>query len=251
MTEILPLLVFTVCSGLAAGACVVNAFFPNKEQKRAWLFPLVCIVLLGIGLIGTLAHLGQPMRFIYGFSNPTAMISQEAYWSCGFGIVLLIAAILGKVKKSVPVALNILAAIAGAGLMIVTSLAYFLSFNYESWCNPATFVLFIAGDLALGAALCMLFHNKELLGKIGCIITTVVQAVLGVGCLLFLPFMLDATMVMTIIAVIVGPVACIVMGVLGLKKGTLDRNLVIAILACAIVSAILMRYAFYASGMFV
>ena len=92
LTHILPLLVFTTLAGTAAGAYAVNAVrLPQKgAQERAWLFPLVCLVLLGVGLLGTLAHLGQPLRFINGMANPASMISQESYWSIAFGIVLVV-----------------------------------------------------------------------------------------------------------------------------------------------------------------
>lgn len=79
--HVLPLLVFTTFAGFAAGAYAVDAVCGNgREVKAPWLFPLVCVVLLGIGLCGTLAHLGQPLRFMNGMANPASGISQESYW---------------------------------------------------------------------------------------------------------------------------------------------------------------------------
>ena len=93
--EMLPLLVFTTFAGLAAGAYAVDALCGNGRAgsgaaapARPWLFPLVCLVLLGLGLCGTLLHLGQPLRFVNGMANPGSMIAQEAYWSIAFGLHL-------------------------------------------------------------------------------------------------------------------------------------------------------------------
>ena len=74
--HVLPLLVFTTFAGFAAGAYAVDAVCGNgREAKTPWLFPLACVVLLGIGLCGTLAHLGQPLRFMNGMANPASGIS--------------------------------------------------------------------------------------------------------------------------------------------------------------------------------
>ncbi len=89
--HVLPLLVFTTFAGFAAGAYAVDAVCGNgREAKTPWLFPLVCVVLLGIGLRGTLAHLGQPLRFMNGMANPASGISQESYWAIALGIVVVV-----------------------------------------------------------------------------------------------------------------------------------------------------------------
>ena len=56
-----PLFLFTTLAGLAAGAYAVSAVFPvGKDPKKAWLFPLVCGILLAVGLVGLPLHLGRP-----------------------------------------------------------------------------------------------------------------------------------------------------------------------------------------------
>ena len=103
--EMLPLLVFTTFAGLAAGAYAVDALCGNGRAgsgaaapARPWLFPLVCLVLLGLGLCGTLLHLGQPLRFVNGMANPGSMIAQEAYWSIAFGAVIVVDLAVAKAK---------------------------------------------------------------------------------------------------------------------------------------------------------
>lgn len=89
--HVLPLLVFTTFAGFAAGAYAVDAVCGNgREAKTPWLFPLVCVVLLGIGLCGTLAHLGRPLHFMNGMANPASDISQESYWAIALGIVIVV-----------------------------------------------------------------------------------------------------------------------------------------------------------------
>ena len=161
-----PLFVFTTLAGLAAGAYIVSAIFTasDKEEKRPWLFPLTCIVLLGVGLLGCLGHLGRPMMFLNALSNPSSMISQEAYWSIAFGILVLIDVILRFAKGTSPRALRIVGAVAGAGLIIVMGNAYFTGYGVETWANWATWPLYAVGDLAMGAALVSAF-NKELVTR--------------------------------------------------------------------------------------
>ena len=100
--HVLPLLVFTTFAGFAAGAYAVDAVCGNgREVKAPWLFPLVCVVLLGIGLCGTLAHLGQPLRFMNGMANPASGISQESYWAIALGIVIVVDLVLSWRGKTV------------------------------------------------------------------------------------------------------------------------------------------------------
>lgn len=170
MTEMIPLVIFTVFGGIAAGALLCSAFVSLKQPeggdavpfvKRPALFILVCLVLLAIGLCGTLAHLGQPLRFLNGLSNPNSMISQEGYWSIALGIVLVIALIMGF-KRDVPRILTIIGGVVALGMMIVTSLAYYFATGIPSWNTGATFLVFIVGDIAMGAALCaVLIEDKR------------------------------------------------------------------------------------------
>ena len=83
-----PLFLFTTLAGLAAGAYAVSAVFPvGKDPKKAWLFPLVCGILLAVGLVGLPLHLGRPERMLIALTQPGAMIAQEAYWSMAFGVI--------------------------------------------------------------------------------------------------------------------------------------------------------------------
>ena len=151
-----PLFAFTTLAGLSGGAYVAAAVFEGAdagEKKRAWLLPLVCLILLGLGLLGCLGHLGRPLMFMNALANPTSMIAEEAYWSIAFGVVVLADAVLCVTKGVSPRALRVVGAVFACGLMVVMANAYFTSHAVAAWTNLATWPLYIVGDLAMGFAL--------------------------------------------------------------------------------------------------
>nr|WP_162610985.1 DmsC/YnfH family molybdoenzyme membrane anchor subunit [Gordonibacter sp. An230] len=174
--ETFPLLVFTTFAGLAAGAYAVDSLCgngrsicrthtenaPEAKPLRPWLFPLVCLVLLGLGLCGTLAHLGQPLRFVNGMANPGSMIAQEAYWSIAFGLVVVVDLALASFKGVSVRPVRWVGGLIAVGLMVVTGLAYYQSLGLPAWSGAATVPLFLVGDLALGAGLCALLNRSGL-----------------------------------------------------------------------------------------
>lgn len=132
-----------------------------KQRQRSWVFPLICLVLLGIGMLGVLVHLGHPERFLNALANPSAMITQEAYWSIPFGCLLLVDALLLKIKGSDNRAVSIIGSVLGLGLICVTSLAYFTSYGVAGWPEVPTLLLFVIGDLAMGASFATAFSKVE------------------------------------------------------------------------------------------
>ena len=146
---------FTTLGGLAAGAYVAAAIFPDgdRKPKRPWLFPLACLALLGVGLLGVLGHLGRPERFLLAMSNPSSMIAEEAYWSIAFGVLMLVDFVLLLRRGTSPGAVRVVAAVAAVGLMCIMGWAYFTSYGNPAWATWQTLPLFVLGDLAMGAAL--------------------------------------------------------------------------------------------------
>lgn len=80
-----PLFVFTMFSGASAGAYLAATLFRDSERlrKRPWALQLACLVLLGIGLLASLIHLGQPTRFLNALAHGSAPVALEAYCSIG------------------------------------------------------------------------------------------------------------------------------------------------------------------------
>ena len=228
--EMLPLLVFTTFAGLAAGAYAVDALCGNGRAgsgaaapARPWLFPLVCLVLLGLGLCGTLLHLGQPLRFVNGMANPGSMIAQEAYWSIAFGTVIVVDLAVAKAKGAAVRPIRWAGGLVAVGLMVVTGLAYYQSLGLPAWSGAATVPLFLVGDLALGAGLCALLDRSALAGGV------LAAANVAAG--------------------IVGPLAASAVAA-ATRAGKLPAQAGgVAVCALAIVGVVLARYAFFAAGM--
>ena len=257
--EMLPLLVFTTFAGLAAGACAVDALCGNGRAgsgaaapARPWLFPLVCLVLLGLGLCGTLLHLGQPLRFVNGMANPGSMIAQEAYWSIAFGAVIVVDLAVAKAKGAAVRPIRWAGGLVAVGLMVVTGLAYYQSLGLPAWSGAATVPLFLVGDLALGAGLCALLDRSALAGGVLAAANVAAgvafAAVLGAFGLHLARIGLDATGLL-VAAGIVGPLAASAVAA-ATRAGKLPAQAGgVAVCALAIVGVVLARYAFFAAGM--
>lgn len=300
MLEILPLLVFTTCGGIAAGAYVVSAFaglcvpgsmldaMKSKSSaqndggktgdaqskkaegaeeahtttegnalsvaekfnlNRTWLFPLVCIALLGIGLLGTLMHLGQPLRFINGMANPASMISQESYWAIAFGVLMVVDFLLAKTKGQPLMVIRWLAAIAACGLMFVTGLAYFDCYFIAPWSDAITIPLFIVGDLAMGAGLCLLFADHKERSVLHILNVATCAVWLAVACA-YAVFGADLGMQVGVIVagMIIGAIGSAIVSIAHIQGKLSEQNAAIAVLVCAVVGVVLVRGVFFAAG---
>ena len=244
-----PLFLFTTLAGLAAGAYVVSAVLPvGKDAKKAWLFPLVCGILLAVGLVGLPMHLGRPERMLIALTQPGAMIAQEAYWSMAFGVILIIDLVVSKVKGSAPRALRIVSALAALGLTFVMANAYFMSVAIPAWASWQTFPLFVLGTLAMGVALLALFESD--LAKSGTyLIAAAVLSVLAVVAIAleavhFAGIGEDMTL-LAIGAVIVAAAAALqLMAKLGKVA---PKTAALVAFACVFVGVALARYGFYAA----
>lgn len=249
--QVLPLLVFTTFAGTAAGAYALMAVVGGcGDCKRPWLFPLVCLVLLGVGLCGTLAHLGQPLRFANGLSNPASGISQEAYWSIAFGVVLVADTVFSKVKGAVLRPLRWAGAVVAVGLVVVTGLAYHDCLGLPAWSGAATVPLFVIGDLALGLGLYALMDRASWAeGLTAAVVaaTAVAFAAVLVGYGLYLVRLgMDWTAFLVAAGLLVAAA-----GVVGVsaRAGKLPAAAAsAAVCALLVVGVVVSRYVFFAAG---
>ena len=247
-----PLFAFTTLSGLAAGGYAVGAVFRGQkaDSKMAWLFPLVCIVLLGLGLCGTLAHLGHPERFLNALANPASMIAEEAYWSIAFGVLMVIDAVLCKMKGAAPAAVCVLGALAAIGLMCVTANAFFTMHGNPVSTSPATLALFVVGDFAMGAAMVACFRSELVSQKtfaaVVIVILVLCAASIAAIAAQFAGYGFD--MVPFIAGLIVGPVAGIVVYALGITGKLAPKVAALLGLVLVLVGVVIARYFFYAAS---
>lgn len=243
-----PLLVFTTFAGLAAGAYSVAAAFPReKNTPRPWLFPVVCLVLLGVGLLGCLMHLQHPERFMNALANPFAGIAQEAYFSIAFGLVLVVDAVLSKVKGFSPRWLQVIGALCAFGLTIVMGYSYFISYGVPAWTTWATIPLFVVGDVVMGASFYALFksdlYQKNAFTTLGIVLGILLGVIFAAMALHFVQTGLDIMLLLVGLALI--PVAFSML-MLAAKAGKLPQAPLI-LFACSFVGVALVRYAFYAA----
>ena len=244
-----PLFMFTTLGGLAAGAYAASAVFPvGKDSKKVWQFPLVCLILLAVGLVFLPAHLGRPERLLAALTHPGAMIAQEAYWSIALGVILVIDIALSKMKGAAPRALRIVGAIVGIVLMAVMANAYFVSAYVVAWASWQVFPLYILGDLAMGAALLAVF-NGELPKQGGYAMATGVLGVLAAAaCALEAAHFagVGADMVLMIVGAVVVLVGAIV--AFAAKTGKLSGAVAAWVpVSCMFIGVALARYCFYAA----
>lgn len=241
-----PLFIFTLFAGVSAGTYTMYALFPAQKNGKAWTFPLIMLVLLGIGLLGCLGHLHHPERFLNALWNPLAGITQEAYLSMLFGIMLLIDLIFSFTKGKSPRVVCILGAVFSVILTCVMGFAYFNTLGVEPWGGFATIPLFVVGDLAMGCAVWPLFNRGVYESKAYWCVTVVIEAVLICTfvdlAVTFSEF--GFSILPFIIALIIAPVAHLVLTCV--KQVRAASWMPILACVCVIVGVAIGRYAFYA-----
>ncbi len=243
------LFVFTLLGGISAGAYFVSALFPEGGERnpRAWLFPLVCLVLLGAGLLCVLFHLQQPMRFLNALANPTSGITLEAYFSMPFCLVLLIDCALELFKKKSVRWLKIIGAVLALGLMFVMSYMYVVSANVPAWHSWETIPFYVVLDLALGAAFYPLFIAKPNRPEAYAITNAALQAFAAV--IAALEGAHFASVGLSAIPFIAGAVMMAVSAVFAFRmKGSWTRSMAVVICVLTVVGVAVARYAYYAAS---
>lgn len=216
---------------------------------------MICILLLGIGLCATFTHLGQPLRFYYGMTNPTSMIAQESYWSIAFGCVMLIDVIVAKVKGKTPRAIRVLGAILAIGLMVVTGLVYAGCLNYEAWIGIGTVPEFVIGDIVMGMMLYLVICKIPIDTKSVPQAIIILQALLGVVTLILIVHFANIGLgvsIPLIVSLLLGP---LVVSLLTIKRTALmeeseriRKNFLVILLLLSLISVVIARIAFYAAG---
>lgn len=248
-----PLFLFTTLGGLAAGAYAVVACLPSdggaKDSKRPWLFPLVCLALLGVGLLGVLGHLGRPERFLMALANPASMIAEEAYWSFAFGLLVLVDLVLRARRGASPRAVRVLAAVCGFVLMCIMGWAYFTAYGNPVWAAWTTLLLFVLGDLAMGAALVGVFEapyyrNRAFAIAAAMLALAAAASMAAVGA----QFAAYGHGIAPFVAAAVLVVAAAVFALVANAGKLAPRAASALVLACILVGVAVSRYAFYVAS---
>ncbi len=239
------LFVFTTLGGLAAGFYIAAAFFPLEGKGKNLLLSALPLVLLGIGGVALLMHLGRPERMLNAFANLQAGITQEGITTGLFGIALVADLLMTWRKGQAPRALRYVGALFAFLLIVVMGFTYF---NYESmpmWHAIPTVPLFAVGDLALG----MLFvgaldgaKREKTFWVVAAALTALAAvAFAGAGAV----FSANG---LSIVPFIVAAVAAVAVAACSLMKGVqASASLRWALFAALLVAVVIARYAFYAA----
>lgn len=156
-----PLLVFTVLTGIAAGAYVGAALFPKKDaDARPWLFPLIALILVAIGGLAAMGHLGRPGNVLNVLNNPASSLTQEGLSAGVLAIVAIVDMIIGFTQKKANRAVRIIGGVVGIVCMCIVTMAYTTSYGNAAWIAAPTWPLFVLGDLAAGLALWLTFADE-------------------------------------------------------------------------------------------
>ena len=156
-----PLLVFTVLTGIAAGGYVGSALFPRKSKDdRAWLFPLISFILIVIGGLSAMAHLGRPMMVLNVLNNPTSSLTMEGASAGVLALIALVDFIIAMRTGTANRVVRIIGAIVGVACMCIVTMAYTTSYGNVVWISMPTWPLFVLGDLAVGSAFWLMFADE-------------------------------------------------------------------------------------------
>lgn len=254
-----PLWAFTILTGIACGAYLAAAVFPKAQAVGAsaadvpateskgnqWMFPLVALVLIAVGGLCAVAHLGRPQLMLNVLNNPTASITMEGICAGLLGLVALVDIILSRREGGSPRWIRIVGAIVGVGFMLVVTSAYVTSYGNPSWIATPTFPLFILGDVSVGCALWLAFFDKG--SKPLMLASGIVSALFAINLIwegaVFAGFEQSGAAVILIGAGIALAQAVLAfLGWSGKLKATWVRPV---IFACAVVALAISRYGFY------
>jgi hypothetical protein len=157
-----PLMLFTVLTGIAIGAYVGAALFPKKgSDEKAWIFPLVALILLACGGFAAMGHLGRPHMMMNVLHNPGSSITMEGICTGIVAVIAIIDMVLAKQKGEANRGVRIVGAIAGIIFMCIVTSVYVKSYGNPAWMSTPTYCMFLAGDLAAGFAAWKLFADAE------------------------------------------------------------------------------------------
>lgn len=240
-----PLFAFTTLTGLGAGALLASAAFPERgENKRAWLFPLVMLALMGVGELASVTHLGRPQYMVFMLANPTSSLVMEGIFAGLTCVALIVDVVLAAKSAAAERVVRIVAAVLAVLLMCVQAYAYAGSYGNAAWAATSVRPFFVLGSLGCGFTLWALF------AQVGDGFAKACGVALALACASFAweaaTFAGVSADAMLLIA---GAVLAAVAAACALAKGFAGAKLPWAVVAVVAVAALAVaRYGFYAAS---
>nr|WP_295971418.1 DmsC/YnfH family molybdoenzyme membrane anchor subunit [uncultured Bacillus sp.] len=150
-----PLVASTLLQRFSMGLYIMSvyAFYAFDADLNLSLIAAVSIVILGIGMLLSVIHLGRPARMLNTFANPRSHLTQEAYWVFIVVILYLLQfadKIFFEYNKTFLVIIQVLAVAASILFMYSTGLVYQL-FARPAWKTRLVGINFLLSIISIGS----------------------------------------------------------------------------------------------------
>lgn len=166
-----PLVIFTLLMQLAIG-CVLTALYCQSSalreldgsQRLSVVRPaLLCALAVGgIGLLASMAHLGNPMHALYTLNHvASSWMSREILFTALFMGLLFLTVVVMLMKKTLPAPLVALTALVGLADIFVMSAIYDNS-RFILWQGWGTYAGFYGSALMMGSLLAVVCMQSSL-----------------------------------------------------------------------------------------
>lgn len=147
-----PLLVFSVCVGIASGMFVFLGLGEVKGcfKKVRFQGALISLIVLGVGGCVSVLHMGHPERAFHLLGNLGSGLSKELFIVAAMGIVTLVYLVLAK--KDYPKAskiFGVIGSVLGLILPIICGASYLVSAR-PAWDSFTLPLMYLGAGLAMG-----------------------------------------------------------------------------------------------------
>ena len=244
-----PLMLFTVLTGIACGGYVGAALFPKKgADDKAWLFPVVVLVLAACGGLAATGHLGRIENVFNVLNNPGASITMEGICTGVLGVVAIIDLVMAKQKGEANRTLRIVGAVVGIIFLCIVTSVYVKSYGNPVWMATPTFGIFVLGGLAAGFACWMLFADEDnkTLALATCAVNALFAIVLVWQAAVF--FGAGAEGMVPIVVGAIAAAAAAVAAYMASAGKMAPKTAAYVVVALAVIGLLASRYGFYAAS---
>ncbi|MEG0071895.1 MAG: NrfD/PsrC family molybdoenzyme membrane anchor subunit [Raoultibacter sp.] len=164
-------------AGLGGGAFVTSAFLGwrhpeavNMRKIGHLVAPIAIIIGLVLLMFDAEAGLHNPLRFALLLHNPHSVMTWGVVFLAIFAIVSIVVVVLDRMKKAVPVWLDIVGVVFGLCVAIYTGVLLGVAKTFPLWNNALLPILFLVSAISAGAAIVLLisvFRHAEEFNKVG------------------------------------------------------------------------------------
>lgn len=143
-----------LCMGTFTMALIANWLFGMNLNIP--VIALATIIMLGLGMLGTMSHLGKPGRFLNAMKNPTSHLTLEMLTCVPVGICYLVIGLHGllyTLPETALLAVEVIGLLASVLFIWVTALAYRMKARpaWNTVFTPLNFMLEYVSAGCLGA----------------------------------------------------------------------------------------------------